>query len=125
MPDRVGKYELLRVLGQGSSGTVYLARDTFSKAEVAVKVIDPAVFVDREKGKLLRTQFLNEASLAGRLNHPHIASILDAVVTEDSGHIAMEYVPGGNLSKRTSAPNLFSIEDAIQVGFKCCGALDY
>ena len=125
MPDRVGKYELLRVLGQGSSGTVYLARDTFSKAEVAVKVIDPAVFVDREKGKLLRTQFLNEASLAGRLNHPHIASILDAVVTEDSGHIAMEYVPGGNLAKRTSAPHLFSIEDAIQVGFKCCGALDY
>ncbi len=125
MLDRIGKYELKRVLGQGASGTVYLARDTFSNAEVAVKVIDPTIFEDRENGKILRTQFLNEASLAGRLNHPHIVSILDAVVTEDSGHIAMEYVPGGNLSKRASVQNLFSIDDAIQVGFKCCGALDY
>jgi len=123
--DRVGKYEIKRVLGKGASGTVYLARDTFSDAEVAVKVIDSSVFADPEIGKILRTQFLNEASLAGRLNHPHIVSILDAVVTEDSGHIAMEYVPGGNLSKRANVQNLFSIEDAIQVGFKCCGALDY
>ena len=37
----------------------------------------------------------------------------------------MDYVPGGNLTARTSAQNLYSIEDAIQVGFKCCGALDY
>ena len=125
MLDRVGKYEIKRVLGKGASGTVYLARDTFSDAEVAVKVIDSSVFADPEIGKILRTQFLNEASLAGRLHHPHIVSILDAVVTEDSGHIAMEYVPGGNLSKRASIHNLFSIEDAIQVGFKCCGALDY
>lgn len=123
--DRVGKYEIKRVLGKGASGTVYLARDTFSDAEVAVKVIDSSVFADPEIGKILRTQFLNEASLAGRLHHPHIVSILDAVVTEDSGHIAMEYVPGGNLSKRANIQNLFSIEDAIQVGFKCCGALDY
>src|ERR1041385_2992623 len=125
MADRVGKYEIKRVLGKGASGTVYLARDTFSDAEVAVKVIDSKVFADPEIGKILRTQFLNEASLAGRLHHPHIVSILDAVVTENSGHIAMEYVPGGNLSKRAHVPNLFSIEDAIQVGFKCCGALDY
>lgn len=125
MVDRVGKYELKRVLGKGASGTVYLARDTFSDAEVAVKVIDSSVFADPEIGKILRTQFLNEASLAGRLHHPHIVSILDAVVTDDSGHIAMEYVPGGNLSKRASVQNLFSVEDAIQVGFKCCGALDY
>jgi len=125
MLNRVGKYELKSVLGKGASGTVYLAVDTFSDAEVAVKVIDPAVFKDREQGKIVRTQFLNEASLAGRLNHPHIAAILDAVVTDDSGHIAMEYVPGGNLSKRADAQNLFSIEDAIQVGFKCCSALDY
>ncbi len=125
MLERIGKYDLIRVLGKGASGTVYLARDTFSKAEVAVKVIDAEIFADRANGKILRTQFLNEASLAGQLNHPHIVSILDAVVTPESGHIAMEYVPGGNLSKRTTAPNLFSIEDAIQVGFKCCGALDY
>jgi predicted Ser/Thr protein kinase len=125
MLDRVGKYELQSVLGKGASGTVYLGVDTFSNAAVAVKVIDPAVFEDAEKGNELRAQFLNEASLVGQLQHPHIVSILDAVVTEDSGHIAMDYVSGGTLSKRTNAQNLLSVEDAIQVGFKCCGALDY
>ena len=125
MLDRVGKYALKRVLGKGATGTVYLGVDTFSNAEVAVKVIDPVVFQDAENGNELRAQFLNEASLVGQLHHPHIVSIFDAVVTEDAGHIAMDYVPGGNLLKRTNAQNLFSIEDAIQVGFKCCGALDY
>ncbi len=125
MVNRVGKYELKGLLGSGASGSVYLGVDTFSKAEVAVKVINPEVFREPEFGEVLRAQFLNEASLAGKLNHPHIVAILDAVVTEDAGHIAMEYVPGGNLSKFTSAENLMPVEDAIQVGFKCCGALDY
>ena len=122
---RLGKYELKGTLGKGASATVYLAVDTFTGAEVAVKVIDPAALADPQQGKIIRTQFLNEASLAGRLNHPHIAAILDAVVGEDSGYIAMEYVPGGNLTPRTKPQNLFAVEDAVQVGFKCCGALDY
>jgi predicted Ser/Thr protein kinase len=125
MLEHIGKYELHSVLGKGTTGTVYLGIDTFSNAAVAVKVLDAAVFRDPDKGDVLRAQFLNEASLAGQLHHPHIVSILDAVVTEDAGHIAMEYVPGGNLAQRANKQNLFSIEDAIQVGFKCCGALDY
>ena len=122
---RVGKYELKSVLGKGTSATVYFGVDTFSDAVVAVKVIDPAVFKNTEEGNELYVQFRNEASLAGQLHHPHIVSIFDAVLNDEAPHIAMEYVPGGSLAKRTSAPNLFSIEDAIQVGFKCCGALDY
>lgn len=125
MLDHIGKYELRSVLGKGATGTVYLGVDTFSKAAVAVKVIDSNLFKNADEGHELRTQFLNEASLAGKLNHPHIVSIHDAVVTDDAPHIAMEYVPGGNLSNRTNPQSLFSIEDAIQVGFKCCGALDY
>ncbi|HEV7821240.1 MAG TPA: serine/threonine-protein kinase, partial [Burkholderiales bacterium] len=125
MLNRIGKYELKNVLGKGASATVYRAIDTFTNAEVAVKVIDPAALKDPVLGNIIRTQFLNEASLVGRLNHPHIAAILDAVVEADSGHIAIEYVPGGDLSKRNTPGALFSIEDAIQVAFKCCGALDY
>ena len=121
----IGKYELKSVLGKGASATVYLGVDTFTNAEVAVKVIDTEVFKNSSEGEVLRAQFLNEASLAGKLNHPHIVSILDAVVTEDSGHIAMEYVGGGDLTQRTSLLKLYSTQDAIQVGFKCCGALDY
>jgi serine/threonine protein kinase len=120
-----GKYELKGLLGKGTSGTVYHAVDTFSGDEVAVKIIDPAVFQEPEFGTVLRKQFLKEASLAGRLNHPHIASILDAVVTDDAGYIVMEYVPGVNLSKYTYADNLLSAEDTVQIGFKCCGALDF
>jgi eukaryotic-like serine/threonine-protein kinase len=121
----IGKYELKGLLGKGATGTVYRAVDTFSGNEVAVKVIDPAVFQDPEFGTALRKQFLKEASLAGRLTHPHIASILDAVVSDDAGYIVMEYVPGVDLSKHTRADNLLPAEDAIQIGFKCCGALDY
>ncbi len=125
MSDRIGKYELKGQLGEGASGTVHLATDTFSGSEVALKVINPAIFRDPEFGEVLREQFLNEASLAGKLNHPHIVAILDAVVTEDAGYIAMEYVPGSNLSKYADPANLLTLGDAIEVGFKCCGALDY
>jgi len=120
-----GKYELKGLLGRGSSGAVYHAVDAFSGDDVAVKVIDPAVFQDPEFGTVLRKQFLKEASLAGKLTHPHIASILDAVVTDDAGYIVMEYVPGANLSKYAAVDSLLSAEDAVQIGFKCCGALDY
>ena len=104
---------------------VYLGVDTFSGVEVAVKVIDSAVFEDADHGKFLRKQFLNEASLAGKLAHPHIVSILDAVVDDSAGHIAMEYVAGGDLSAFTKSQHLLPVESAIQIGFKCCGALDY
>ncbi len=124
--DRIlGKYELKSQLGKGSSGTVYRALDTFSGDEVAVKIIDPAVFRDPENGAVLRRQFLKEASLAGKLTHPHIASILDAVVTDDAGYIVMEYVPGENLTRHASADHLLTPDDAVQVVFKCCGALDF
>jgi len=125
MNSHFGKYELKSLLGKGASGSVYRALDTFSNEEVALKVIDSAVFQDPELGSVLRRQFLKEASLAGKLHHPHIASILDAVVTEAAGYIVMEYVPGGNLSRYTGAVHLLSVEDAIQIAFKCCGALDY
>jgi serine/threonine protein kinase len=122
---RVGKYEIQRELGKGATGTVYLATDTFSGGEVALKTIDPALFVDAEFGAEYRTQFLNEASLAGKLRHPHIVAILDAVVEEDSGYIAMELVTGGDLAAHATPDTLLPVGDVMQIGFKCCGALDY
>jgi serine/threonine protein kinase len=52
-------------------------------------------------------------------------AILDAVVGEDSGHIAMELVTGGDLSRHVAAPHLLPVADVLQIGFKCCGALEY
>src|SRR5689334_14728222 len=122
---QVGKYDVQKLLGKGATGTVYLAKDTFSGREVALKTIEPEVFKDPEFGTVLRSQFLNEASLAGKLRHPHIVAILDAVVEEDSGHIAMEIVSGGDLSQFVKPDSLLPIEDVLQIGFKCCGALEY
>jgi serine/threonine protein kinase len=122
---QVGKYDIEKLLGKGATGMVYLATDTFSGKQVALKTIEPEVFRDPEFGTVYRSQFLNEASLAGKLKHPHIVSILDAVVSEDSGHIAMEVVSGGDLSQYATPDTLLPVADVLQIGFKCCGALEY
>ncbi len=122
---QVGKYDIKKPLGKGATGTVYLAVDTFSGSEVALKVIEPEVFRDPEFGAVYRSQFLNEASLAGKLAHPHIVAILDAVVREDSGYIAMECVTGGDLTRHVSPKSQLAVADVLQIGFKCCGALEY
>jgi len=122
---QIGKYEIQRAIGKGSTGMVYLARDTFTGREVALKTIEPEVFRDPEFGTVYRTQFQNEASLAGKLRHPHIVAILDAVVAEESGHIAMEYVKGGDLSAHVKPDKLLPVADVLQIGFNCCGALEY
>ncbi|HYX62582.1 MAG TPA: serine/threonine-protein kinase, partial [Burkholderiales bacterium] len=122
---QVGKYDVHKLLGKGATGTVYLARDTFTGREVALKTIEPEVFRDPEFGAVYRSQFQNEASLAGKLRHPHIVAILDAVVGENSGYIAMELVTGGDLSRHVAAPHLLPVADVLQIGFKCCGALEY
>ncbi|HVQ60824.1 MAG TPA: serine/threonine-protein kinase [Burkholderiales bacterium] len=122
---QVGKYEIQRAIGKGATGMVYLARDTFTGKEVALKTIEPEVFRDPEFGSVYRTQFQNEASLAGKLRHPYIVAILDAVVAEESGHIAMEYVKGGDLSAHVKPDKLLPVADVLQIAFKCCGALEY
>jgi len=122
---QVGKYDVEKLLGKGATGTVYLATDTFTGEKVALKTIEPEVFRDPEFGAVHRSQFLNEASLAGKLKHPHIAQILEAVMQQDSGYIAMELVLGGDLSSHATPDTLLPIADVLQIGFKCCGALEY
>jgi serine/threonine protein kinase len=123
---RLGKFELRRVLGKGATGTVYLALDTFNGRDVALKVLDPEVVAAQDFDRTHTRQFMNEASLAGRILHPHIATILEASVDEESGgYIAIEYVAGGDLSQFTASDRLLPVEDAIEIAFKCCGALDY
>ena len=122
---QVGKYDIQKLLGKGATGTVYLAKDTFTGKEVALKTIEPEVFRDPEFGTVYRSQFVQEASLAGKLRHPHIVAILDAVVGEESGHIAMELVTGGDLSTHTAPDKLLPVADVLQIAFKCCGALEY
>jgi len=125
IPTQIGKFALRKALGKGASGTVYLARDTFLETDVALKVLDDDVVVGGELDATRIKQFMNEASLAGKLSHPHIAAILEAAVNQDSGYIAMEYVAGGDLSQFVVAGRLLDVADTIEVAYKCCGALDY
>jgi len=125
LPYRLGKYELLMQIGEGATGKVYLAHDTFAQREVAVKMIDQATLADPEFNEERLEQFITEISLAGKLAHPHIVTILEASITDDLGYIAMEYVPGGNLVRYTYPQALLPIATVLQIIFKCCGALDY
>jgi len=112
-------------IGEGATGKVYLAHDTFSHREVAVKMIDQATLADPEFNEERLAQFITEISLAGQLAHPHIVSILEASITDDAGYVAMEYISGGNLVRYTSPESLLLISNVLQIIFKCCGALDY
>ena len=122
---KIGKYELVREIGRGATATVYLGNDPFTQREVAIKVAFPEILKNPERGKLYTHLFLNEASLVGKLSHPHIVQIFDAVVAEDLCYIVMEYVPGGTLEDFTTPDKLLPIERVVEIIFKCTRALDF
>ncbi|MFY9328326.1 MAG: serine/threonine-protein kinase [Georgfuchsia sp.] len=123
--ERIGKYEIKSKLGEGATSTVYLAHDSFAGRDVAVKLIFPEALKDRERGRAYRHMLVNEASLAGKLLHPHIVQIYDAVIDEDQSYIVMEYVPGGTLEQFCSSQNLLPLNRMVEMIFKCTRALEY
>jgi len=125
IPERIGKYEIRKKLGEGATSFVYLGFDPFAQREVAVKAIFPEVLLDSERGRLYRHLLLTEASLAGKLFHPHIVQIFDAVLDEEQSYIVMEYVPGGTLEPFCTADNLLPVDRLVEMIFKCTRALDY
>ncbi|MBP6654111.1 MAG: protein kinase [Propionivibrio sp.] len=123
--DKIGKYDLVRVIGRGATATVYLGKDPFAQRDVAIKVAFPDILKSPERGKLYTHLFLNEASLVGKLAHPHIVQIYDAVVAEDLCYIVMEYVQGGTLETCCTPGTLLPIERVVEIIFKCTRALDF
>ena len=96
MVQQVGKYEILRELGRGAFGTVYLARDTVLDVPRALKVLHPALLADATAVE----RFRREARLAARLEHPNIATVYDFGQAEDRFYLAMRYMEGGSLKER-------------------------
>jgi tRNA A-37 threonylcarbamoyl transferase component Bud32 len=123
--DHVANYPILRKLGEGATSEVFLCQDTFRGREVAVKRIFPESLRDPGRGRMFRKLFFTEASLAGKLDHPHIAQIYDAGVGEDSGYIVMEYVPGGTMERFCAPDKLLPLEQTVEIIFKCARALAY
>jgi len=122
---QIGKYPVLRKLGEGATSEVYLCSDPFNLRDVAIKVAFPEAFADSARGRIYRKLFLTEAKLAGKLQHPHICQIYDAVADEKLHYLVMEYVDGGTLEKYCSAPSLLPVERTVEIIFKCTHALEF
>jgi serine/threonine-protein kinase len=94
-PTKIGKYEIVELVGEGAMGTVYRAKDTVLGRTVAVKVMNASIARQADH----RQRFLREAQAAGSLQHPNVVTIYD--MGELDGHlfIAMEFVHGTDLEK--------------------------
>ncbi len=122
---KIGKYELIKELGRGATSVVYKAYDPFQDREVAVKAVFPEALGDVENGRRYRKLFVTEASLAGKLSHPHIVAIFDAVADEEASYIVMEYVDGTTLEKYSRVDKLLPVTRVLEIIYKCARALDY
>jgi len=125
LQETIGKYPILREIGSGATSRVYLARDPFADREVAIKVLLPGKGADPETERMTHKSFMTEASLAGKLNHPHIVDIYDAVIETDRSYLVMEYVPGTTLEAHSSVANLLPLNKVVEIIFKCIRALEY
>jgi eukaryotic-like serine/threonine-protein kinase len=123
--ETVANYPVIRKLGEGATSEVFLCQDPFRNREVAVKRIFPEALRDPTRGRLFRKLFFTEASLAGKLVHPHIAQIFDAGIGEDSGYIVMEFISGGTMERFCAPENLLPVEQVVEIIFKCTRALGY
>ena len=123
--ERIGKYPVIRKLGSGATSEVFLCNDPFNDRDVAVKLVSTEMFEDPDRGKLFKKLFVNEASLAGKLQHPHITQIYDAVAEDKLHYIVMEYVDGGTLEKFCLPDNPLPAERVVEMSFKCSRALEF
>jgi serine/threonine protein kinase len=125
LPSKVGKYPITRELGRGGTSRVYLGRDPFANRDVAIKLVSAADGVDTDLRRRFHKVFLNEASLVGKLIHPHIMAIYDADAADDYSYIVMEYVNGPTLEHFCSVANLLPVDRIVEIAFKCSLALEF
>jgi serine/threonine protein kinase len=125
LPATIGKYRVRARLGEGSTSEVFLAHDDFRGRDVAIKRLRAGLAADTPEGHFSQHFFAAEAALVGRLQHPNVVQILDAVAEGPAPYLVMEYVPGLTLRRFCRADALLSLEQIVEVGFKCAMALGY
>ncbi len=119
-----GRYEILRELGRGSMGTVYLGRDPKINREVAIKTLAYSNLAPSELEEV-KTRFFREAEAAGKLSHPNIVSIYDLGEEHDMAYIAMELLTGEDLAIHCKPDNLLPVEKTLKIITEVSMALDY
>lgn len=120
----LGRYEILKELGRGAMGTVYLGRDPKINREVAIKTlryeeIEPDLLADVKK------RFFHEAEAAGRLSHPNIVTMYDAGEDYDVAYLAMELLTGHDLTEYCKKENLLPVDEVVRIVSQVADALDY
>ena len=124
-PTKIGKYNITSELGRGATAVVYLGEDQFHDRKVAIKVVTPDEGMGEEEARRFEKLFLNEAAMVGKMSHPNIVGVYDAVIEGENRYIVMEYVGGGSLKKFCTETNLLPVRQAVLIIFKACRALDY
>jgi serine/threonine protein kinase len=104
---------------------VYLALDPFNNHRVAIKLFNPDSITDPGLIKAHRKLLQTEASLVGKLSHPHIVKVYDAMLEGDVNYMVMEYVDGETLSYYANVSRLLPFSTIAEIIYKCCKALEY
>lgn len=116
-----GKYQIVRLLGQGGMGAVYEAAHLGTGRRVAVKVILPGVAISRDA----IVRFQREARAAGVIESQHIVQVLDTGIDREQGvpFMVMEYLIGEDLQKLGERIGALAPELALRIGAQACGGL--
>ncbi len=126
LPKKIGKYKIKSLVGVGTTGTVYVAHDSFGDREVALKVCHIPEDTHSEVRRLTQKIFYNEADCARRLRHPNIVQTFDAGEEQGEPYIVMEFVEGGETLKSHTPPkNLLPVKMVVKILYQCAKALDY
>jgi predicted Ser/Thr protein kinase len=124
---KLGRYEVVRELGKGAMGIVYLAKDPLIGRLVALKTIRIGAHADDDETMEFQQRFIREAQAAGILNHPAIVTVHDIGRDEetDTSFIAMEFVEGQNLKEVLSQGRALSFEAIADIIGQVADALDF
>ncbi len=107
LPDAIGRYEVVRVLGQGAMGRVLLARDPVLNRDVAIKILRDDLGLPPEVQAGLTVRMRHEAQAAARVSHPNIVTLHDMGEDDRVGiYLVFEYVQGQNLKERLKLDRL-------------------
>ena len=121
----LGRYEIIKELGKGAMGTVYLGKDPKINREVAIKTMALSQEFEADELKEVKDRFFREAETAGMLNHPNIVTIFDAGEEHDLAYIAMEFLNGSDLAPYTKKEKLFPVAATMKICGKVAEALHY
>ncbi len=120
----LGRYEIIKELGSGSMGKVFLGKDPRINRNVAIKTIRYEEIDARERDSI-KSRFFLEAAAAGKLSHPNIVTIYDVGEDYDIAYMAMELLDGNDLTRYCDKENLLPLPEVLRVVSCIASALAY